>query len=474
MRQRVFIFLLTSLSPGWVCSQVFAQSGIENISRDVSARIDQKIAKSDAQSELAVSDLLARPLTVDSAVQIALWNNKSLQALLESWGIEKADFNKTRLPQNPTFGVSVRVPQRDEPNNNVEFSVEQDFLSLVLFPLKNSFAGARFHQAELEIAREILDLAFEAKSAFYEAQGGMAMVSMRKRVLEQAEALAELAKRQFDAGNISMLDYDNERAVYEDSKIAYLKSVADLTSKKENLNRLMGFGGEAPSWEIKDELQEIQISEPSYEELLSSGMSKRLDLLIARKNIEALKRSVSLNRFGVLGYPEIGINTEKDVDGRRVTGPAVKTGVPLYDLGQTEVSRSGAELKEAELRLKALENDVRSEIKQKRDRLFATRALLEEYQNAVIPNRVKITEETQKHYNYMLLGNDNLIRAKQDEILAKKECIETLKQYWIARSDIEKAISSKLVLTPSALKPISESKPAENMSRTPHYGGSHE
>ena len=472
MRQKVFVFLLILLFSGRV-TEVFAQSRVDNISRDVSSRINQKLVQSDSKSESAVRALLAEPLTVDSAVQAALWNNKSLQAALESWGTARADFNKTRLPQNPTFGASVRIPQRDEPNNNVEFTVEQDFLSLILFPLKSNLAGAQLHKAELEITKEVLDLAFEAKSAFYEAQGVMAMFSLRKRVLEQSEALAELAKRQFEAGNISELDYANEKALYEDSRLAYLKAEADLALKKENLNRLMGFGGENPSWEIKDDLQEIQVSEPSYDELLSLGMSKRLDLLIARKNIEALKQSISLNRFGVFGHLEVGVSTEKDEDGGHVTGPNVRTDVPLYDLGQTEVSRSGAELKEAELKLQALENDIRSEIKQKRDQLIAIRTLIEEYQNSVIPNRVKITEETQKHYNYMLLGNYNLIRAKQDEILATNEYIETLKEYWIARSDIEKAISSKLVLTQSVSKPVSESKPIETMSNMHHHGGSH-
>ncbi|MGH7889575.1 MAG: TolC family protein, partial [Thermodesulfobacteriota bacterium] len=451
----------------------FAQSGLENISKDVSSRIDQKIMKSDSKSDPMIHELLSKPLTADSTVQIALWNNKSLQALLESWGIARANFNRTRLPQNPTFGASVRIPQRDEPYNNVEFTVEQDFLSLVLFPLKSSLAGAHLHKAELEITKVVLDLAFEVKSAFYEVQGDLAMLAMWKRILEQAETSAELAKRQRDAGNINELVLANEKSLYQDAKLEYLKAEADIILKKENLNRLMGFGGENPSWEIKEDLREIQPSEPSQDELFSVGMSKRLDLLIARKNVEALKHALSLNRFGVLGHPEVGVSTEKDVDGGRVTGPSVRTDIPLYDLGQTEVSRSGAELKEAELKLKALENDVRSEIKQKRDTLFAMRTLAKEYRDNIIPIRETITKETLKHYSYMLLGNYDLIRAKQNEILANKEYIQTLKQYWIARSDLEKAISSKLVVLESDSKSVSKNEPDKSMSHS-HHGGSHE
>ena len=439
------LFILCILLGNLAYGEVYAgHSDLARISKDVSSRIDFNVSKTGPSDKKLLKELLEKPLTADASVRIALLNNQSLQAVLESWGIAKADFNKTRLPQKPVFGVSVRFPKEDEPHHNTEFTIEQDFLSLVLFPLKSNLAGAELHKAELGITKEVLDLAFEVKSAFYEVQGDLAILSMRQRVLEQAEASQELAKRQFEAGNTSELDDTNQKSIYEDAKLEHLKAEAELQLKKENLNRLMGFGGQDASWEIKDGLQEIQVSDPSLEELFSLGMSKRLDLLIARKNAEALNHALFLNRLGVLGHPEVGVSTEKDVKGDRVTGPTVKTEVPIYDLGQTEVSRSGAQLKEAELKLKALENDVRSEIKQKRDRLFAARTLVEEYRDSIIPIRQKINEETQKHYNYMLLGNYDLIRAKQNEILANKEYIESLKEYWIARSDLEKAVSSKL------------------------------
>ncbi len=467
----IFYLLLGSL----ISQIAYARSSdLDQISKDVFSRINFNVSKTGPDTKNVLKELLSKPLSGESAVEIALINNQGLQATLESWGTSKANFNKTRFPENPRFGVSVRFPKEDEPYNNTEFAVEQDFLSFVLFPLKSNLAGAVLHKAELQITKEVLDLAFEVKSAFYEVQGAIAMFSMRQRVFEQAEASQELAKRQLEAGNINQLNYANEESLYNDIKLEYLKAEADLKLKKENLNRLMGFGGEDVSWEIKDELKEIQATDPSLEELLSLGIYKRLDLLIARKNVKALSYSLSLNRFGVLGHPEVGISTERDVTGARVTGPNIKTEVPIYDLGQTEVSRSGAELNQARLRLKALENDVRSEIKQKRDKLFAMRALVEEYKKSIIPIKEKVTEETQKHYNYMLLGNYDLIRAKQNEILANKEYIESLKEYWIARSGLEKAISSKLPLSKSVNKIMKQEESTAGMSHMHHHGGSHE
>ena len=445
MRLKTSFFILCFFSAGAFRGDVYAShSDLARVSKEVSSRIDFGVLKAGSGAQRALKELLEKPLTSDSAVRIALLNNQSLQAVLESWGIAKADFNRTRLPENPVFRASVRFPRDDEPYNNTEFTVEQDFLSLILFPLKSDLAGARLQQAELGITNAVLDLVFQVKSAFYEVQGGTAMLSMRQRVLQQAEASGELAKRQFEAGNISELGLANERALVADAKLEFLKAKAELRIKKEDLNRLLGSGGEDVSWEIQEELGSIRASEPSLEELFSVGLSKRVDLLIARKNVQALKHALSLSRFGILGHPELGVSTEKEVDGDRVTGPTVRTEVAIYDLGQTEVSRSRAELKEAELRLKALENDVRSEIRQKREFLLAARTLTEEYKNSVIPIREKITEESQKHQNYMLIGSYELIRAKQNEILAYKEYVDVLKEYWIARSDLEKAVSSNL------------------------------
>lgn len=445
MKLKINLFVFCLLSSAAIHDSVYAADrDLARVSKEVSSRIDVGVSKAGSGSQKTLKELSENPLTSDSAIRIALLNNQSLQAVLESWGIAKADFNRTRLPENPVFGASVRFPKDDEPYNNTEFTVEQDFLSLILFPLKSDLAGARLHQAELGITNEVLDLVFQVKSAFYEVQGGMAMLSLRQRVLQQAEASGELAKRQFEAGNISELGLANERALTADVKLEFLKAEADLKIKKEDLNRLLGSGGEDVSWVIQEELGPIRASEPSLEELFSMGLAKRLDLLIARKNIQALKHALSLSRFGILGHPELGVSTEKEADGERVTGPTVRAEVAIYDLDQTEVSKSRAELKEAELRLKALENDVRSEIRQKRELLLAARTLVEEYKNSVIPLREKITEESQKHQNYMLIGSYELIRAKQNEILAYKEYVNVLKEYWIARSDLEKAVSSNL------------------------------
>src|SRR5260370_10289420 len=54
--------------------------------------------------------LLRRPLTVQTAVQVALLNNQHLQATLEDVGISLADFREAGYLRNPTIDVNPQLP----------------------------------------------------------------------------------------------------------------------------------------------------------------------------------------------------------------------------------------------------------------------------------------------------------------------------------------------------------------------------
>src|SRR5688500_9715125 len=65
-----------------------------------------------ADSTREVQALLKRQLTADTAVQIALLNNRSIQAELEELGIARADYLQALLPGNPNFSGFLRYPDR--------------------------------------------------------------------------------------------------------------------------------------------------------------------------------------------------------------------------------------------------------------------------------------------------------------------------------------------------------------------------
>ncbi len=72
------------------------------------------------------------------------------------------------------------------------------------------------------------------------------------------------------------------------------------------------------------------------------------------------------------------------------------------------------------------------------------RELIERYRDRVIPLREKITAESQKHQNFMLIGVFQLLQAKRDEIHAYREYIEAFRDYWVFRAELERAVGGRL------------------------------
>jgi len=79
---------------------------------DAAIRKDVVAIRSDDDARFAeetVGKLKARMLTVDTAVQIALLNNRGLQAAYNELALAEADMVADSLPPNPSFSVSRSV-----------------------------------------------------------------------------------------------------------------------------------------------------------------------------------------------------------------------------------------------------------------------------------------------------------------------------------------------------------------------------
>ncbi len=477
--KKYLIGLILFLSLGLTgCVSFGRNPGFKEVSKNVQNRLDVQIEKPSKKSleeiKQTILPLLEEPLTLDRAVKIALVNNQQLQAEFEELGITKADLLQATLVKNPRFEGFARSSSE---GTNTEFSISQDVMDILLMPLKRRVAKAEFEQTKLWVADAVLSLVAEVKSAFYEAQATEQVRNFQQTVLEASEAAVELADRQVKAGNIKALDFSNQQAAYEEAQLDFNRSQAAVLAAREPLNRLLSLSGkEATNWQIESELPKLPESDPPLEGLEQKALSQRLDLAAVRKQVEVFRRGLLAARLGIIREGEVGFNTEKETNGERVTGPTWSVGVPIFDWQQASRARTKAQLRQSEYAANAFEVQVQSEVREALNRLAAARFAVERYQNKIIPVREQIVNLTQQQYNFMLMGVYDLLLAKQNEILAQRDYIEALKDYWIAWTNLERATGGKF---PEFKKPAKEnSKPVQQstnemqgMQYMHHHGG---
>src|SRR5450432_1519280 len=117
-----------------------------------------------AAARAKVAQLLRRPLTSRAAVQVALLNNRGLQAAYNQLGIAEAVMVEASLPPSPKFSLQ-RI------SGDVEIEIERrivgDILALATLPVRAEIAGERFRQAQLQAAEATLRVAVETRRAYY-------------------------------------------------------------------------------------------------------------------------------------------------------------------------------------------------------------------------------------------------------------------------------------------------------------------
>lgn len=428
------------------------EAGFPDVSRAVEERSGHRIhwnqgTEEDARVARQIKALLAQELTVERAVQIALFNNRSLQATYEGLGVAQADVVQAGMLPNPSVGASLLFPVNGS-FPHLGIGGEGDFLAILLIPAKTRLAEAEFERAKLEVGDAVLSLAAEVREAFYTLQAGGQALAVQRIIAEGAQAALELTDRQHTAQNISELDLANERAAYEAVKLDLARMEAEGLAARERLTRLLGLWGPDTQIRVAPKLPELPAAEVPLENLEKTAILRRLDIGAARRDVEAAALALELAESGrwVPGV-ELGAEAEREPGEFWRVGPSVGVEVPLFDQGQATVARLEAQRRASEHRLAALAIDVRSEVRSARDRVLFSRSVAEHHQKVVIPLRERIVALSQEHYDAMLIGVYQLLVAKREEANAYRDAIEALRDYWIARSDLERAVGGRLHAT---------------------------
>jgi outer membrane protein, heavy metal efflux system len=431
------------------CASTNPRAAFNDVDKTVNARTGQSVQWHDDSSSnqiaMAIEPLLKTNLTAPTAVTIALLNNRSLQAEFEEIGISQADVAQASRLQNIEIGGSWRFPNRPPSAADIQYTATGNLLDLLMLPAKKKVAAQNLEQTKLKVADKVLELASEVQKVFYTLQAQTELGKRLKTIIEVNNAAADVAQRQYDAGNINELELKNQQAPAMQTQLELMKANSEIQAQREQVNRLLGLAGEQINWQITETLPMLPVSEPPLENLESLAVNQRLDLAASRSQAEAIAAALRLKkktRF-VPGV-KLGVDTERSSDGQRVTGPTLDLELPIFDQGQPAVAKLTAEFRQAKDNYAAQEVNVRSEVRAARSALLMAREAVEFSEKGLLPLRKQILGETLRHYNAMQKNSYELLAAKEREQMAEQDGIEALRDYWLARVELEHAVGGRL------------------------------
>lgn len=408
-----------------------------------------------AASARLASELLERPLTMDGAVRLALANSPAFQAALaQGWG-EVAQARQRGLPGGVVFSFE-RL--REGADLEIGRLLSVGLFDLLTLPQRLSVSRIESEQARVRLAGAVVDQVAAARQAWVKAVAAQEVETYAAQVQEAAEASAELARRMQRAGNFSKLQAARQHLFYGDASARLAAARQAAVASREALVRQLGLTDEqAQALKLPERLPELPATPRPATEISQALGAQRLDVRLARLEVDAAGRSRGIDLLSGLTDVELGArrDTRFEANGDRSTtrGWELDVRLPLFDWGATRAAALDARSLAAVNRYEAIARGASS---QARESYAAYRTAWDQarhQRDEMLPLRKTISEENLLRYNGMLIGVFELLADAREQVSGVITAIEAQRDFWLADAALSSTLIGKPIAGPAAASP---------------------
>ena len=435
------------------CASFTPDGGFATVEKTTKDRLGKDVqwARSDADQDSIskrVDELLSKPLTVDAAVQVALFNNRGLQADFQELGITEAEVVQAgRLP-NPGFSFG-RMSQGDE--REIERGLHFNLARLVAMPLIGRMEARRFEQVQARVSMNVLSLAADTRKAYFTALAAEETVRYMRQVKQAADASAELARRMEQVGNFNKLQRAREQSFYANAALQLARGEQAQRSTRERLVRLLGLWGAQTQFALPERLPDLPPSPLELPDVEQVALAQRLDVQGARQAAEMTASNLGLTRTTrFVNVLELGLARNSSNEAPTQRGWEIGFELPLFDWGGARVARAEAIYMQTLHRAAETAINARSEVREAYTGYRSAYDIARHHRDELVPLNQRIAEENVLRYNGMLIGVFELLADARTQIASVNASIEALRDFWIAQADLDMALIGKPSLSAAA------------------------
>ncbi|NUZ08493.1 TolC family protein [Piscinibacter koreensis] len=395
------------------------------------------------QAQRDVEAVLANPVNADDAVRLSLAYSPALQAaLFESAASSATATQSSRLP-NPIFTFE-RLVRREGGSTDLDIGrmLGISVFDLFLVPSRLRLADFQQQQIQLRLASEVVQAATEARQNWVRAVAAQQSVQYFEQVKAVADASAELARRMQAAGNFSRLQRAREQAFAADAVAQLARARQTAQSTREALVRSLGLSEvQARQLKLPDRLPELPKTPRGEAEVAQRAMDQRLDVRLARANLEFTARDLGLSRVtSFVNGLHIAAVRNSETGEPPQKGFELEVPLPIFDFGDAIRARSQATYMASLNRTAQLAVDASSQVRESYGAYRTAHDLARHYLEEVVPLRRTIHDENQLRYSGMFIGVFELLADAREQIGSVSQAIDAQRDFWLADAALQAAL----------------------------------
>ncbi len=456
------------VSPEQVASYSGQKPGFQAVSSGTSLRTGNKetVWIENADQSRVVSDrvramVYKKTINADTAVQIALLNNRGLQASYATLGMSAAEAWQETMLENPVVSVGFLGIAHPEIGGlrTIESTIAANLLSLATQKRRVDIADTRFRQAQAAAISDTLSLAGETRRAWIDAVAAFETVAYLNQAQVAADAASQLAEKLGETGAMPKAGQAREHAFY--AELTGQKAEARLAASlaKERLTRLMGLWGQDAQYFVPDSLPALPGAPRANPAIEADALRNRIDLQVARLELEAVAKSHRLTEAtryvsdleliaGVEAEREVeteyelhGGELEEKTKSKTIVTPQVELefAIPIFDSGKARLRKAEYAYMQAANKLAEKAVNIRSEARSAYTAYRSSHEIARHYRDAVLPLRKAVEDESLLTYNGMITNTFDLLADTRARIDTQILAVNARKNFWLAEANLAAA-----------------------------------
>jgi cobalt-zinc-cadmium efflux system outer membrane protein len=374
-----------------------------------------------------IAGLLADGVDIEEAVQIALLNNKDLQAAFYDIGISRADVVQSGLLSNPALGAALRFPNGDG-EATLEARLAWNLVDLWDRPARKRVQEQRLERTVLNVAHDSAQLAAQTRAAYVAAVAAEGARLVEEENLASTGEFLELTLVRQAAGAATGAEANTARAEHLEQEVRLRSARLREFEKKLRLGTLLGLEVGPEELALSSPLASPPNTSFDVEALMASAVTHRLDLRAARENMRAIESEVSLEKRLFLRELRAGVEFESRGDEREI-GPALDMELPLFDRNSAQVTRAELRHQQAQTTLDALTVATHQQVRAAHARLASTLETARAYREDITPLRESSLELAQEAFRAGKTGFLSVLEAQKRLLAARRDA-----NMWAERS----------------------------------------
>ena len=394
-----------------------------------------------------------RTISADTAVQVALLNNRGLQASYAEIGLSAAEVWQQATPENPVVALGVLGIGAPEVGafRAIESLVAVNLLDAPTRRRRVAVAQAGFQRAQMQAVIDTLSLAHATRTAWIDAVAAFETVALLSRAAQAADASSELALELGRTGALNRAAQAREQVF--DAELAAQTAEARLAAAaaKENLTRLMGLWGSEVDYYVPDALPALPGGLRSTSGIEATALRNRVDLAVARLGLAATARAYgltdatrTLTDLEVISGVELEREPVDEGDGEIEQGltPQVEVefAIPIFDSGRARLRTAELTYLQAANVLAEAAVAVRSEARDAETQYRGSYEIARQYRDVVLPLRRIIDEESLLANNGMITSTFELLIDIRAGLSSQLDAAGAKQRFWLAAAGLDAAI----------------------------------